>query len=202
MKMSRKISLSLACMSLLTAAGVAHAGKIATVRVEPATIVAGTQAKITVDGEDEGICGLRVEYGNGDVDVTKMAKDKDNFPRSFMHTFAQPGSFTVTAKGGRDGSALGCTGSATAAITVTAPPPPLPKPAAAPAPMTAMPAPSCPDGFVLNKGSINKKTGAYSCGAKKGAQLPAGGIACPANTAYYTNTSGTLLGCKALPLQK
>jgi hypothetical protein len=114
-----------------------------------------------------------------------------------MHTYNQPGTFTIVAKGGRDGGALGCTGDAKATITVTAPPPPPPKPAAAAA-TAAMPAPACPDGFVLNKSSVNKKTGAFSCNAKKGAQLPAGGIACPPNSAYYTNTAGTLLGCKAL----
>jgi hypothetical protein len=200
MNKTNKLSLALAAL-LFGLAGAAHAGKIGAVRVEPATIQAGGQVKVTVDGEDEGICGLRVEYGTGDVDVTKMAKDKDNFPRSFMHTYNQPGTFTIIAKGGRDGSTLGCTGDAKAMLTVTAPPPPPPKPAA-PTPAAAMPAPACPDGFVLNKSSVNKKTGAFSCNAKKGAQLPSGGIACPANTVYYTNTAGTLLGCKAQPPAK
>jgi len=201
MEVTKKITLGFAAAALLGLAGAAHAGKIGAVKVEPASIVAGSQAKITVDGEDEGICGLRVEYGNGDVDVTKMAKDKDNFPRSFMHTYNQPGTYTVIAKGGRDGSALGCSGEAKTTIAVTAPPPPPMAPAAA-APAAAMPAPACPDGFVLNKSSVSKRTGAFTCGAKKGAQLPAGGIACPPNTAYYTNTAGTLLGCKAMPVKK
>jgi len=200
MNMKNSISLALAA-TLLAFTGAAQAGKIASVKVEPASIAAGGQVKVTVDGEDEGVCGLRVEYGTGDVDVTKMSKDKDNFPRSFMHTYNQPGTFTIIAKGGREGTTLGCTGDAKATVTVTAPPP---KPAAAAGanPAAAMPAPACPDGFVLNKASVNKKTGAYSCSAKKGAQLPTSGIACPPNTAYYTNTAGTLLGCKAVPPAK
>lgn len=200
MNTMNKFSLILAC-AMVGAAGTAHAGKIGAVRVEPASIQAGDQVKVTVDGEDEGVCGLRVEYGTGDVDVTKMSKDKDNFPRSFMHKYNQPGTFTITAKGGRDGSTFGCTGEAKATVTVTAPPPKPAAPAAAAA-ATAAPAPTCPDGFVLNKASVNKKTGAFSCNAKKGAQLPSGGMTCPPNTAYYTNTAGTLLGCKAVPAPK
>jgi hypothetical protein len=173
----------------------AQAGSISGIRVDPPSIVAGQQAQVTVEGQDEGNCGLRVEYGNGDVDVTRMSAGKDNFPRSFMHTFAGPGTFTVTAKGGRDGSTLGCSGEAKATITVAAPPPPPPA-AAVPPPMTT---PACPDGWALNHRSVNKYTGAYSCSARRGAVLPQAGIACPAGTAYYTNTQGTLLGCKALP---
>jgi len=189
------LSLGVAALGLAFALP-AQAGNINGIRVDPPSIVAGQQAQVTVDGQDEGNCGLRVEYGNGDVDVTRMSAGKDNFPRSFMHTFAGPGTFTVTAKGGREGSTLGCAGEAKATITVApAPPPPAPV-VAAPPPVTT---PACPDGWYLNQRSVNKYTGAYSCSARRGAVLPQAGIACPAGTAYYTNTQGTLLGCKALP---
>ncbi|HEX4327517.1 MAG TPA: hypothetical protein VH105_11910, partial [Burkholderiales bacterium] len=59
----KKIGFGFACMAILLAAGAAQAGKISAVRVDPPSIVAGSQAKITVDGEDEAVCGLRVEYG-------------------------------------------------------------------------------------------------------------------------------------------
>ena len=195
MNTNKKLAASLIAVALF-GAGAAHAGTITGVKVEPARIVAGGQVKVTVDGEDEGVCGLRVEYGSGDVDVVKMAKDKDNFPRSFTHTYNTPGTYTITAKGGRDGSTLGCTSDAKTTLTVTAPPPP-PKAAA---PMAA--APACPAGFVLNKKSVVRKTGAYSCSATKGAQLPEKGMDCPPGTAYYTNTQGTLAGCKAVPAKK
>lgn len=202
MNTNKKFTVVLLAVALL-GAGSAHAGKIVGVKVDPPNIVAGGQAKITVEGEDEGICGLRVEYGNGDVDVTRMAKDKDNFPRSFMHTFAGAGTFTITAKGGREGSTLGCLGEARATITVAAPPPPPPppRPNRPPVSNAPPPEPSCPTGFVLNKKSITK-AGAYSCNATKGAQLPTSGMACPSGTAYYTNTAGTLLGCKAVAKPK
>ena len=192
MKM-KNIRLSLVCAAALLAAGAAHAGKISAVRADTPSIVAGTQAKITVDGEDEAICGLRLEYGNGDVDVTKMNAGKDMFPRVFTHTYAQPGTFTIVAKGGRDGNTLGCTGNATATITVMAPPPPPPGAIAA----GGAPWPVCPDGYKLDRRSVSKRTGAFNCNGLKGAQLPPSGIACPAGTAYFTNTRGTLLGCKA-----
>ena len=198
MHTTRKIALAFAAAGLLVLTGAAHAGKISAVKVEPASIVAGGQVKVTVDGEDEGVCGLRVEYGSGDVDVVKMAKDKDNFPRSFTHTYNAPGTYTITAKGGRDGATLGCTSDAKTTLTVTAPPPPPPRINAAPMDMT----PPCPAGFVLNKKSVIKRTGAYSCSATKGAQLPEKGMDCPSGTAYYTNTQGTLAGCKAVPAKK
>lgn len=189
MNMSRLQRIA-ACAALLAAAQ-AHAGKVTDVRAEPSTIVAGSQAKITVEGEDENVCGLRVEYGTGDVDVTKMAIGRDNFPRSFMHTYAQPGTYTIIAKGGRDGHTLGCLGNAKTTITVTAPPPGAIAAGAAPYPV-------CPDGYRLDKRSVNRRTGAFTCGAVvKGAQLPQSGLACPAGTAYFTNTRGNLLGCRA-----
>jgi hypothetical protein len=185
----KKIGVGLACTASLLAAGTAHAGKISAVRADTPSIVAGTQAKITVDGEDDAICGLRVEYGNGDVDVTKMSAGKDVFPRSFSHTYAQPGTFTVMAKGGRDGNTLGCQGNATTTITVTAPPPGAIAAGAAPWP-------ACPDGYRLDRRSVSRRTGAFTCTGMKGAQLPPSGLACPEGTAYFTNTRGTLLGCK------
>jgi len=170
----------------------AQAGSINGIRVDPSSVVTGQQVQVTVEGQDEGQCGLRLEYGNGDVDVTRMSAGKDNFPRSFTHTFAGPGTFTVTAKGGRDGSTMGCSGEAKATINVAQAPLP-PQPAVAP----AMTTPACPDGWVLNRRSVNRFTGSYSCAARQGALLPQAGIACPAGTAYYTNIQGTLLGCKA-----
>jgi hypothetical protein len=197
MQTTRKLTLCLAVATLLGLGGAAHAGKITAVRVEPATIVAGGQAKVTVEGEDEGICALRVEYGNGEVDVVRMQKDKDNFPRTFVHIYNKPGTYTVVAKGGRDGMILGCVANLTTTLVVTAPPPPMNRPPMDPPQARIRPA--CPDGFVLNPASVNRRTGAFSCSARKGAQLPQSGLPCPPNTAYYTNTQGTLLGCKALP---
>ena|GEM_PF-1258174 len=177
------------------AAPLAHAGNIAGIRIDPPNVMTGQQVQVTVDGQDEGNCGLRVEYGNGDVDVTRMSAGKDNFPRSFMHTFAGPGTFTVTAKGGRDGTTMGCSGEAKATIVVSQAPTPVP-------PRAGRMAPACPDGFALNRNSVDRRTGAYTCAALQGVELPPAGMACPQGTAYYTNIQGTMLGCKALRRQQ
>ena len=176
----------------LCAAATAQAGTITGVRVDPPNVMAGGQVKVTVEGQDEGNCGLRVEYGTGDVDVTRMSAGKDNFPRSFMHTYNGAGTFTIIAKAGREGSTLGCSGEASTTVAVA------PAPAPVPAPPPVMAAPACPDGFSLNRRSVNRRTGAYTCAAQPGVQLPPAGITCPPDTAYYTNTEGTMLGCKAL----
>lgn len=187
---SSRAALALSLAALL-AAPLAHAGSIGGVRVDPPTIVVGQPVQVTIDGQDEGNCGLRLEYGNGDVDVTGMREGKDRFPRVFMHTYAGPGTFTLIAKGGRDGNTSGCTGEARTTLTV------MPAPVADQRRMR----PQCPDGFAFNRNSFDRRTGAYTCGALQGAELPQDGMACPPGTAYYTNIQGTMAGCKALRRQ-
>jgi hypothetical protein len=195
-KTPNKFACALALAAML-AAPLAQAGNIAGIRVDPPTATVGQQVTVIVDGQDEGNCGLRLEYGNGDVDVTRMSAGKDNFPRTFVHTFAGPGTFTMTAKGGRDGSTMSCAGEAKATVAIVAAP-------AQPAypPRAGRMAPACPDGFALNRNSVDRRTGAYTCAALQGSELPAAGMACPQGTAYYTNIQGTMLGCKALRRQQ
>lgn len=104
----------------------AQSSSINSVKVAPATALVGQQVRVTVEGEVVGICGLRVEYGNGDVDVTKMSESGDRFPRSFSKTYNQPGTYTIIAKGGRDGSAFGCPGESKTLVTITEAPKPAP----------------------------------------------------------------------------
>ncbi len=190
---------TIAALLLAASGGLASAGNISGVKVEPANGQVGTQVKVTVTGEDEGICGLRVEYGNGDVDVTKMSKDKDNFPRSFNKAYNKAGTYTIIAKGGRDGSALGCTGEVKTQVVIAEAPKPVAAPAAAAAaaaPATAT-APACPEGYVLNTKSVNKKAGTFTCAAKKGAKKPEKDLACAAaGTEYFANAKATSLGCR------
>ncbi len=178
----------------------AMAGSISGVKVEPANATVGQQVKVTVDGTDEGICGLRVEYGNGEFDLTKMSEGKDKFPRSFMKSYNKAGTYTVTAKGGRDGSAMGCPGETKATVTIAEAPKPVAVAPAAPVAVAAA-APACPDGYVLNKASV-QKTGAYACAAKKGAVKPEKAMECPAGTEYFATPKGSSLGCKKAVARK
>jgi len=191
MNFTKNTALGLAGLCM---AGLALAGDISGVKIEPASTQVGAAVKVIISGTDEGICGLRVEYGNGDVDVTKMSKGKDDFPRSFSKTYNKPGTYTVIAKGGRDGSTFGCNGEAKAQVVVAE----APKPAAAAVPVAAAPmaAAACPEGFLLNSKSVNKKTGAYTCNAKKGAIKPEKALACPAGTEYFATPKGSSLGCR------
>jgi len=183
---------TIAALILAGSGTLAMAGNISGVKVEPANSQVGAQVKVTVTGEDEGICGLRVEYGNGDVDVTKMSKDKDNFPRSFNKSYNKAGTYTIIAKGGRDGSAFGCTGEAKTQVVIAEAPK-----AAAPAAAPVAAAPACPEGYALNEKSVNKKTGAFTCAAKKDAKKPEKALECPAGTEYYaSNAKATTLGCR------
>ena len=179
------------------------AGNISGVKVEPANAVVGAQVKVTVTGEDEGMCGLRVEYGNGDFDLTKMQAGRDNFPRSFMKSYSKAGTYTVIAKGGRDGSALGCTGETKTTVTIAEAPKPVaaaaPAPAAAGAPKAA-PDPVCPDGYNLDKKSVNKKSGTYACRMTEGAKKPEKMLECPDGTEFYMNAKAT--GCRKVAAAK
>jgi hypothetical protein len=197
-KTPNKLACALALAAML-AAPLAQAGNIAGIRVDPPTATAGQMVTVIVDGQDGGNCGLRLEYGNGDVDVTRMSAGKDNFPRTFQHVFAGPGNFTIIAKGAREGSTLSCAGEAKASIAVLAPvaPPPPAYP-----PRAGRMAAACPEGFALNRNSLDRRTGAYTCAALQGAELPVAGMACPPGTAYYTNIQGTMAGCKALRRQQ
>jgi hypothetical protein len=184
----------------------AFAGSISGVKVEPASGTVGQQVKVTVDGTNEGVCGLRVEYGNGDVDVTKMSEGKDNFPRSFMKSYNKAGTYTVIAKGGKDGSTFGCPGETKTTVTIAE----APKPVAAAAPAAvakpaAAAAPTCPDGYKLNAKSVDKKSGAYSCAGAKGVKMLDKPLECSEKTEFFSNTSskGTTLGCvKTAPAKK
>lgn len=197
MKLNHKALGALAALALAGSAGAAFAGNISAVKVEPASTQVGAPVKVTVSGEDEGICALRVEYGNGDVDVTKMNKGKDDFPRSFTKSYNKAGTYTVIAKGGREGSTFGCTGEVKTQVVVAEAPKPAPAPAPAAAPAAAAPAaaapPACPEGYTLNAKSVDKKSGAFTCAAKKGAKKPETALQCPTGTTYFAKA--TTLGC-------
>ena len=197
MNISKLLVLSAAAAALSGMAGTSMAGTISGVKAEPASATVGAQVKVTVTGDDEGICGLRVEYGNGDFDLTKMNAGRDNFPRSFNKTYNKAGTYTIIAKGGRDGSAMGCPGEAKTTVTIAE----APKPAAAAAPAAgakpaAAAAPACPEGYNLNAKTVDKKSGAFTCAATKGAKKPEKALECPAGTEYFATPKGSSLGCK------
>lgn len=165
---------------LLTASAVAAEG-ITEIKVEPAS--AGAASKITIHGSaDQNFCGMRVEFGDGDGDNVKINKDEGIFPRTLIHTYKKPGSYTVTATGKKVTTHFPCLGAATATVSVGG------KGVTAPAAAATSEA-SCPAGWQLVKGSA-KKDGSFACEAQK----PADRMQCGSGLKYFEK--GGQIGCK------
>ncbi len=178
------LALAAACMS-------AHvsAQKLTGVTVEPTTAQVGQPVTVAIDLEagDAAYCGVRFYWGDNDTTDIKI-EDKNAIPYRLTHTYKQPGQYRLMAEGKSVTGRMLCTGkNVYANLTVVAP-----------APVAAAPAASgqCPDGWTLNKASVNKKTGAYTCTARPGTSLPATNAACPGDLSYFENAKKGQLGCR------
>jgi hypothetical protein len=184
--------------------GSAWAGDVTGVKVD-ATGTVGKPVTAVVQGVNEGMCGMRLEWGDGHPDSWRMNAGKEDYPKTATHVYQKAGTYTVTAKGGQQGSAFPCQGQATATVTIAEAPKPAaaaPAAGAATAAAAAAAAPSCPEGYALNKASVDKKSGAYSCKAGKGAKKPEKAMACPTGTEYFATPKGSQLGCKKAVAKK
>jgi hypothetical protein len=171
----------------IAVAGPVAAQTIANVTVEPAAAKVGEPVKITVnfDKADAVGCNVRVYFGDGGKQDNKINQDKD-VPKVVTHTYTKAGSFTVKAEGKTALPLPKCSGVTRSAVVKVA--------ALAPA---AGAAPSCPDGWKLDAKSVSKKSGAFTCSAKAGTELPAAKPECPAPLGYFENKSKGQLGCRA-----
>ena len=103
-----------------------------------------------------------------------------------QHSYAKAGTYTVKVEPKTKLPALKCLGKNQEAVVKVV----------APTPAGAAAAPSCPEGWKLDKKSVNKKTGAYTCTAKAGTAAPASHAACPGSLSYFENSKKGQLGCK------
>lgn len=171
----------------------ASAQTVSGVKVEPAEIKAGETAKITVafDVEQSINCGLRIHFGDGTTQDFKINQAKD-VPLVVTRTYVKAGSYEVKAEPKTVGMRMKCSGkNQTAMLKVTEPPPP---PVAKTEAIAA--GPHCPDGWMLDKKSVNKKTGAFTCKAKSGTKPPESKLACPGDLGYFENAKKGQLGCR------
>ncbi len=172
--------------ALVLASGAAFAtNKLESVKVEPATIKAGSSVTITVTGDETqgNNCGFRINYGDGQGLDVKVVNN-DQFPRTFNHTYAKPGNYTVSAESKKVTTHFGCSGGAKTTLVVEALPaaatpapaaaPATPAPAAAPAAKAA--SPTCPDGY---QASYAAKDGSYQCRQNPNAATRATRTSCP-----------------------
>ena len=179
---------------LTTLALAANAQTLSGIKLEPANARVGEPVKITgsFDNADNPNCNVRVHFGDGQTQDFKINQLKD-VPLIATRTFDKPGQYKVTIEPKTAMPMLKCVGkNQSAMLTVAAP-----VAVAAAGKAIAAAAPACPAGWALNAKSVNKKTGAYTCGAKAGTALPASKPECPAPLGYFENKSKGQLGCRA-----
>lgn len=183
-------------LAILALAGMlpfaASAQFINSVTLDPVQAKAGEPVKVTVNFDVQGgvNCGLRVNWGDGSSMDFKINQAKD-VPLVTTRTYAKAGDYTIVAEPKTQGMSAGCGRANKSAVL---------KVAAAAAGTektpTAAAAPSCPAGWTLDKKSVSKKTGAYTCNAKPGTKLPEARISCPGSLGYFENAKTGRLGCR------
>ena len=178
---------------LALAAFAVQAQTLTGVKVEPAEAKVGEPVKITADFElkdNMTNCNVRVAYGEGDPESDHKINQMKDVPLVLSHTYTKPGTFTVKITPRNNMPMLKCTGSdKTTVVKVVAP-------VVATAAPAAATAPACPEGWKLDKKSVSKKTGAFTCTAKAGTAAPAGKLACAGTLGYFENTKKGQLGCR------
>ena len=194
--MTPRIRLFLAAAGLGLAGTVIASPKIDKIEVGPAPATAGKSVKITVPATDvdDTVCAVQLDFGDGTKDSPQKTGGKyPKFPRTWEHTYAKPGKYTLAAEGARAGAVLGCIATARYDLVVEAAPA-----AAAAAPGKAAAAVKkspCPNDW-SQKGKT-AKNGSFTCVPAKGVKdpvKPEKGLECPAGTSYFTK--GKTLGCE------
>ena len=172
-------------LALLMALGatLAHAQTISAIKVEPAQAEAGKPVKITVafDNAETPNCNVRLHFGDGKNRDFKINQAKD-VPLVASYTWTKAGDYTVKVEGKTALPMLKCTGANQSALVKVS--------------AAVAKAPSCPAGWKLDAKSVNKKTGAYTCGAKAGTAAPATQPECPAPLSYFENKTRGQFGCR------
>jgi hypothetical protein len=175
----------------------AQAQTLTGVKLDPPVAKVGQPVKVTAtfDNAETPNCNVRLHFGDGKTQDFKINQAKD-VPLVASTTYAKAGDYKVMAEGKTALPMLKCNGknqSAMLKVEAMAPAAMAATPAAAPA---AKAAPGCPDGWKLVAKSMNKKTGAFTCGAKAGTALPSAKLECAAPLGYFENKSKGQLGCR------
>jgi hypothetical protein len=171
------------------------------IKVEPANAKVGEPVKITAtfDPSESANCGLRIHFGDGQVDKVKINKPNE-MPYVISRAYAKAGSYKVEAEPTTAGTTLKCSGKRQSAMLTVAAPAPVAAPAA-PAASAAKasadkPAALCPEGWTLAKPGQNAKTKAFTCTAKAGTKIPEPRIVCPGDLTYSENSKKGQIACR------
>jgi hypothetical protein len=178
----RKLAITTIGLCAALTASLAAAGSLDKISAEGA--IAGKPSKITftMTDADNYNCGAEVAFGDGKTQDVKVVGGKEKASNTIEHVYDKPGIYTVKVRGTKVTSHFKCLGKdLSTTLTVAAPP----LPAAAP---------SCPAGWTLDKKSESKKTGGFTCRAKKGTARPKDKLAC-GKLVYFEGA--TALGCRS-----
>lgn len=185
--MKRHLVTAVAALTLPIAA---QAQLVSGMKIEPSEIKTGESITITV-GFDiiSGInCGMRLHFGDGTTQDYKINQEKD-VPLVVTHAYPKAGIYEVKAEPKTVGLVTKCGGKNQSANLKVA------GAMASKAPAAAA-GPQCPEGWKLDKKSVKKKTGAFTCAAKAGTPVPDAKLACPEKLGYFENSAKGRLGCQ------
>ena len=175
----------------------AQAQTLSGIQLEPSRAKVGEPVRITgrFDNAENPNCNVRLHFGDGQTQDFKINQAKD-LPLVATRVFAAPGQYKIMLEPKTALPMMKCVGSnQTAMLTVFAAATTV---VAAPFGVKAAAGvPQCPPGWKLDAKSVNKKSGAYTCGAKIGAPLPATKLDCAAPLGYFENKFKGQLGCRA-----
>lgn len=186
----------IATLGLAFAGNALAAPKIDRIEVSNQPAMVGKPVTITVSATevDDTPCAVQLDFGDGNKDKPQKTGGKfDKFPRTWTHTYAKPGKYTLVADGARAGNIFGCVSSAKFDLNVEAAPAAEKKAEAKDAKKDAKVSP-CPTDWAL-KGKV-AKSGSFTCTPAKGvknAAKPEKELECPKGTVYFTK--GKSLGC-------
>jgi hypothetical protein len=177
---------------LSLAAFATQAQTLTGVKVAPAEIKVGETATLTADFElkdNATNCNVRISFGDGSPESDFKINQAKDVPMVVTHVFDKPGTYILKVAPRNNLPMLRCSGKEAKTELKVVPV----VMAAAPA---AAGAPACPEGWKLDKKSMVKKTGAFTCTAKANTAAPAGKLACPGTLGYFENTKKGQLGCR------
>ena len=195
----------------------AHAQMLGGLTVSPPSAKVGEPVTVTanIDVISANYCGFIVFFGDGTsvdgvVDLNKPP------PFVVSHTYTKAGQYTLNLGGRSVQSHPNCGGAdKSATVTIVEAPKPVAAAPAAPAvapraepakPVAAAKEPAiaavataatvCSGSWKLVPKSFVKKTGAYTCSAKAGTELPSPKAACPGDLTYFENAKKGQFGCR------
>jgi hypothetical protein len=169
-------------LALMLASGIALAapGGIGSLSITPSPAKAGQAVTVTLtaEGDAPALCGLGIDYGDGNSDNIKINGRPHKFPLTLTHTYAKAGNYTLKAEGKKVTTHFPCLGSASVALAIES--------------SDAAGVSVCPEGYKPE--GKPAKSGAFTCKAGKGAKAPEKVLGCGDDLEYFQTKSK--LGCR------